>query len=565
MGEGGVQALRELAALFSIEVEDEKLEKFDKKLGSIKERIVTAGEVIVEALAIDKAKEFFETQIEGAAHLQDLATKLDVAAGELNAFQFAAKSAGVDGDQAAQSLGFLNRTIGEAVLGSTDAQQSFAKLGVNMRLLKGGDLKEVLLQAADGFAKLKTQPERAALATRLFGKEGSALLPILAQGRDRVAELYKEEAELGDGLGDEFPKQAKEAREATERFEYSLQSLKNRITSAVLPAITKFYEWAKNLTVKVLDFDKKTHAVTIVLQLLATVAAVRVVGALKKTAEVLGLAKHGMEGFLSAIKVTGPIALLYGLYLILEDIYVWAQGGKSVIGAALEKFEGAEGAKETLDNFRQTLSEISDDLKGMGKAFGDFSGTVQQDSPSMLTVLEPIALSLHGMVVSFEAIYHTLQAIKSLGKIATADITTQAGAQQFRSGVRDYNRAGTRIAQDFGLLPSDKTAAGVESTGKDQTADFKQKRDEAYARAGIPSDFHLAPGESAKEVLSRLNASQNASAAPGAGARVSTTTNVTVNVDGGRNPRETGKIVGQGAATEVEKSNDRALQAMVTP
>jgi hypothetical protein len=42
-------------------------------------------------------------------------------------------------------------------------------------------------------------------------------------------------------------------------------------------------------------------------------------------------------------------------------------------------------------------------------------------------------------------------------------------------------------------------------------------------------------------------------------------TTVNVKVEGGRNPKETGQIVGQGAATELQKENQRTLDAILTP
>jgi hypothetical protein len=574
--EGG-GTLRELAALFSIEVEDEALKRFDKKVEGLKGRIVEAGKLIVEALAVEKLKEFFTEQIEGAARLQDLSDKLGIAAEELRSFQFAAQGAGLDAETSAHLLGHLNRSIGEAVVGGGEAAKVFRELKVPPLKDAAGKVRplaDILPDVADAIAKLPGPMERTAYATKIFGREGAALVPILAQGSDKMEELYREAEELGDGLGDDYPKKAKEAREATEKFNFAMQSLKNRITAEVLPSVMRFYEWAKNIVVKIIDFDKRTHALSTILSFLAVVAGVRVYGAMRKIVEVLGLGAGGVRKFLEAFKVTGPIALLYGLYLILDDISAWARGGDSLIGRALSKFEGAKGAQDTLENLQTTLHEINDDVGAITQGFGAFLGLSGSELGKELGLWDALGLSIHGVVTVLEALYHTLAAIGSLlggvlkGAFDVATLHPEQAAGDVAAGGASFAHYGQRIVEDFGgsTAKQRNLASGASNAAAYHAAGLDSQVGAAYAHAGIDPNFHIGEGQSAREVLAKIRASQVGGGRGGdGGKRVDQKTTINVQVQGGKDAHATGKIVGQGVATEMEKENARTLDAIVTP
>jgi TP901 family phage tail tape measure protein len=363
------EALRSVLALFSINVDTEELEKADKKIKGFTEKLKKVGSVMAEAFAVDAITEFFEAQIEAAAHTEDLAEKLGLSTGSLNKFAFAAKSAGIDSDSAAQTLGFLNKNMGEALTGSKEAKEAFGKLGVKFRDTTGQvrPVEDVLLDVADGLEKLTSQPERAAYAMKLFGREGQALLPILSQGSEHVKELYVEASELGSGLGGKFYKDSKKAREEIEHFGIIINGFKKRITAAALPAITAMFEWFQKLAKPVLKMVATSNMLQHAMELLAAVAVYKLVTSLYSLAKILGILE--LETVLPFILGAAAVTLLY---LAFDDLMTMLEGGDSLLGDFLDSLGGLGTHEAVVKALGDAWAWVKQSLVDAKTALGNF-------------------------------------------------------------------------------------------------------------------------------------------------------------------------------------------------
>lgn len=102
------------------------------------------------------------------------------------------KLAGVDAEQAGKSMGLFSKSI----VNNADA---FAGMGVAVRDA-GGQLRptnEILKDTAEQFKAMPNGAEKTALALELFGKSGTAMLPMLNRGAEGIAELERKTAEYG--------------------------------------------------------------------------------------------------------------------------------------------------------------------------------------------------------------------------------------------------------------------------------------------------------------------------------------------------------------------------------
>jgi len=359
MSEGsGGGALRSLLAFFRISVDSEQLEKADEKIEGFTSKIINLGAAGIWGEAAKKSFDFFKEQVENAAHLQDLSDKLAVSVEDMTAFGFAAQAAGLDVDSASTMLGKLQRTLGGAGKGGAGAAEELKKLGVDAKKAAGKDTIETILDLADGFEKLKTQPEKTAEAIRLFGRQGIAMVPILSKGRAALEAMFEESKELGSGLAGDFYKQSKQAREEFEHFEFAVSSLKERALAAVLPWIIKIGSWLKETAKDVIAYTKHTNILKTGIIFLGAVIAAKLIPALYSAAEALGL--------LDAETLI-PLAAIVLLYLAFDDFYTLMTGGKSVIGDTLDALFGIGTAKqfvvdltESVDAFIDTVEDVGD-------------------------------------------------------------------------------------------------------------------------------------------------------------------------------------------------------------
>jgi hypothetical protein len=126
----------------------------------------------------------------------DLAQRLGMSVGSLQALQMAAKLSGVD--DATGALQKLTVAIGNAAeSGNTEA---FTKLGLNFQALQSMSPEEQFKAIQQAIASLKTSAEQAAAAVSIFGKAGVELLPMMNQN---LAELEQRMRRLGAIVGDD--------------------------------------------------------------------------------------------------------------------------------------------------------------------------------------------------------------------------------------------------------------------------------------------------------------------------------------------------------------------------
>ena len=196
-GESSSGALREIIALFSLNVDDKGLKRGEREVQGFLKGIRQVGEVVAEAFAVEYLKDFFKEQIEGAAHVQGLAEQLNVSAASLKQFGIVAAGAGVDFDTAAQSLGFLQKNLGDAETKGGEAGAAFARLGIDAKKAANMPLPQLLGDVAEGLSKLPNQNQQAAAAMAIFGRQGRQLLPILRQGRAGIEGMTEEAKEHG--------------------------------------------------------------------------------------------------------------------------------------------------------------------------------------------------------------------------------------------------------------------------------------------------------------------------------------------------------------------------------
>ena len=539
MAEGG--ALRELLAIFDLEVPTEDLEKGTHHVEGFIGKLKAVGGIVAEAFAVNVVREFFAEQIEGAAHVQDLAERLDVGAASLKEFGMVAAGSGVDFDSAAHSLGKLSKNLGEAALGGGEAGATFAQLGVHLKDAHGAarPLLDIVEDVGEGLSKLPDQTQRNAAAMKIFGREGAALVPVLAKGKEALRETFEEAKALGGGLGDDYYENAKKAREESEKFGFVMQTIKSKITLLALPAITSFFERIKKLGLGFIDVTKHSYVLQTAAIALSALLGFKLAGSLVAVAKVLGILKPGIVATVEALfELAAPILLVGLLYLVFDDLYTLMKGGKSVIGDTLDALFGL----------------------GTGAELGLALNAIIIDGIRIFSDLGRIIVDV--VLVAVNATADGIIALgKAMGDIASGDFA--AAGKEFTDGFRDIPALTEKIKSAASDL------AEVYKTGG------AHGRNDALLGAGINPASLLAQ-ENAPGGGSILNGKGPLHVAAGrvlqtrepqsfertGGVTQTNTFHTTVHTSSGK-PHEIGEAVGAGVATSQEKATNNALKATV--
>ncbi|WP_025158912.1 hypothetical protein, partial [Leifsonia aquatica] len=159
---------------------------------------------------------------------------------EVSGLAGAMKLAGVNSDQVMGSLTIFSKNLGNATGDADKAAAMQTKLGTSF-LDAAGKVKpmsDILPGLADKFKAMPDGAEKTALATQLFGRSGTQMLPFLNKGSEGIAELTAQAGKMGLVLDDVSGKIFAKARASTREYQTSIQGLQVQLGQNLVPVIT---------------------------------------------------------------------------------------------------------------------------------------------------------------------------------------------------------------------------------------------------------------------------------------------------------------------------------------
>jgi hypothetical protein len=158
--------------------EIEATKKHADRLGTA---LGVTGAAVVAATTL-----FVKASVNLGATLNDQSERLGVNVEALQALRFAAEQAGLKATTLDQALARLNVAASKAASGSGQLAAIFGALGVSTSDLRRLGTEEIFEKLADGFQRLPSAADRARAAVAIFGREGSQLVGLLAQGTEAI-------------------------------------------------------------------------------------------------------------------------------------------------------------------------------------------------------------------------------------------------------------------------------------------------------------------------------------------------------------------------------------------
>jgi hypothetical protein len=172
--------------------------------------------------------------IDAAASMGDLSQKTGIAVKELTALDYAMRREGVSTEAFAKGIKELSKNLIEAGDATSKAGKLLTALGVSAT----AGPREALLKIADAFETLPDGATKATLATQLFGKAGTDLIPALNNGSKGIREIEAEARRLGITFGGDTAKAAKEFSDNVFALQESAKSLGVELVETLLPGLT---------------------------------------------------------------------------------------------------------------------------------------------------------------------------------------------------------------------------------------------------------------------------------------------------------------------------------------
>jgi hypothetical protein len=281
-----------------------RLTEFGAGIATIGKWMMVLGLAVVAPIAAMVGR--FESV--GSA-LNDMSLRTGMSTEALSELSYAASQTGAEIGDVEKAVRKMQKAIADAASGGKAGEEALAAIGLTAADLIGLSPEHQFDLVAEKMGKIADPTMRAAAALTLFGKSGTALLPMIADLealRTRARELGlvigKEDAAAADALGD-----------ALGDLKLTIFSAGNGLSAALAPALTNFVLAAANAVLQVKRWAAENA------NLIGTVLKMSV-----------GVAAAGAAIYVFGKIVVGVGAVLGGMRAFI----LWTAGGFEILRLA---------------------------------------------------------------------------------------------------------------------------------------------------------------------------------------------------------------------------------------
>jgi hypothetical protein len=230
----------------------------------------------------------------------------------------------VGGKRAPAALAKLANQITAATQAGDKSRQIFSRLGVSMDALRRGDTQKVMMQVSDAFAKMRNPAERAALAQKLFARQGIQLAPILFKGSKAIRDQLALAGRYV-GFNEKSAEQVKEHMQEQRELRLAYLGVQVSLGKALLPVMLAVSKVIIDMTRAFAPLIKSGWAMKAMIIALGTAfVAYKATMIIASAANVLfGVTMNAWPIFLI---ITGLIALGVGFVVLYKKVKWFREG-----------------------------------------------------------------------------------------------------------------------------------------------------------------------------------------------------------------------------------------------
>ena len=196
---------------------------------------VGAAAVGVTAAAIGGLTKTIYSQAKATSEYGDnvdkMSQKIGISAEAYQKWDYVMQRAGGD----VNSLKMGMKTLSQQAEKNSDA---FQKLGISQEEVSSSSQEELLQKTIVGLSKMEASTERTTLATKLLGRAGADMGPLLNQGSEAIEEQMKIAEDYGMIMSDKAVKASADFQDSLTTLSQTATGLKNRLMGELLPGIT---------------------------------------------------------------------------------------------------------------------------------------------------------------------------------------------------------------------------------------------------------------------------------------------------------------------------------------
>lgn len=329
----------------------DKLGKLDKSFLAV---ATGAGAAVAAIVKIEKQLISLTTQsAETMEKLSNAASSGGMSIQSAQEWDHVLRSVGSSLESASGDLSGFQQKIVEASQGAGESAELFKKLGLYVWDASGNlkTTEQMLPELIEKLQGMSDTTERNAIANKLLGGTGTALIPILNQTGDELEALIEEKEKLGI-LSEGEIEDLKQTAQAQEDFTNAVEAAKNQLAQSFAPAVTAVYEMASNIVSKLSKWLQESGILDWLSSLVQIVAQI-----ISRLVSVAG----AITGFLNKFSLVPVMvkAALAPLKFLADTLSVILGAVEGILGGDWDSFQNA--------------------LNSFGKSAGDTNETSVED------------------------------------------------------------------------------------------------------------------------------------------------------------------------------------------
>lgn len=205
--------------------------------------------------------------------LRDMSLRTGASVEALSSLGYVAAQSGTDLETLEGGMRRMAKVLESARGGNKAAAAAFESLGISLAELSSLSPDDQLLRIGDALAAIPDPTARAAAAMKVFGKNGTALLPMLREGSTRIREMQDEARRLGIVMSTEDANAADEFNDALAKLKYVIAGGANAIGASLAPTLTAFANATSEAVGRVVKFVRENEGMVRIAMISAGVLA----------------------------------------------------------------------------------------------------------------------------------------------------------------------------------------------------------------------------------------------------------------------------------------------------
>lgn len=357
------------AGLQDINKDIGKSEKeWKRSFGNIEKQLTSVGtKMAVVGASISAAIGFaVKSYAEAGAAIYDMSKKTGYSTEFLSGMKYAAEQSGTAIESVATAARKLSSSIVDANEGLKTYQRAFERIGVDFRTLNNMTPENQFMTVATALSNVSDQSIKAATAQDLFGRSGTDLLPLLAEGADGIEELTKRAAELGVVFDQEAAAKAKKFDDAITDLTSSLNGLKYELGAVLSDTLKPFIDGTTDAVSAMREFTEANPLASSFLSTFAVGAAATLVS-LGGIALILPKIIAGFKTLGITMGALGGTAFLGPIAAIGAGITIWGTQLLKESGDLNEKISGYRAQLAANPADLETAQKLVDALRERNK------------------------------------------------------------------------------------------------------------------------------------------------------------------------------------------------------